>query len=260
MGASAGEAYVVLGLPEGVGEQECLEICEGMAGPLGEAGVRLLGGDVTRAPLLLLAVTVVGHAGSAAELVGRGGAHPGSLVAVTGELGGAAAGLVLLERPELGGSVSRGEAEGLRARQLEPTPRLAVGRALAASGAEAMIDLSDGLGADAGHLAAGAGVRLRIELERLPLQAGVADVAAAAGLDPLELATAGGEDYELLVAIPAERLDEAREAVRRAGCELAEIGEVETGLGVELRDAAGRTRPARGYDHRAPQAGGGDSG
>ena len=93
---------------------------------------------------------------------------------VTGELGGAAAGLLLLERPELADRLADPVAAALRARQLEPTPLLAAGSALAAAGATAMIDVSDGLGADAGHLASAGGAGLEIELERVPVQAGVA--------------------------------------------------------------------------------------
>ena len=165
-------------------------------------GVAVAGGDVTRAPALLVAVTVVGWAPDPQELVRRGGARPGDLIAVTGELGGAAAGLLLLSDEGLGRSVDDDLAAALRRRQLLPEPRLAAGVALAAAGATAMIDVSDGLGADAGHLASAGGVGLEIDLERLPIQAGVAEVAAAAGRDRLDLAAAGGEDYELLVALP----------------------------------------------------------
>jgi thiamine-monophosphate kinase len=177
------------------------------------------------------------------------------VIAVTGELGGAAAGLLLLERPELGDALDSAVADALRARQLRPLPRLADGRALAEAGADAMIDLSDGLGGDAGHVAAGSSVELRIEVERLPLQAGVAEIARGAGLDPVELAISGGEDYELLVALPEERLGEAGEAIAASGRSLTAIGEVATGAGV-LFSERGEARRATGFDQlrsrRAP--------
>ena len=79
-----------------------------------------------------------------------------------------------------------------------------------------MIDLSDGLGADASHLAAASGIGLRIDAAALPLAKGLAEVAAAAGREPLELAVSGGEDYELLAAIPPENLAEAADGARRS--------------------------------------------
>ncbi len=89
-----------------------------------------------------------------------------------------------------------------------------------------MIDLSDGLGGDAAHLAAASGVGLRIDAGSLPLAKGVAEVAAAAGRDPLELAVSGGEDYELLAALPPERLAEAASAIGAAAeTTLTQIGD-----------------------------------
>ncbi|HEY2637032.1 MAG TPA: thiamine-phosphate kinase, partial [Solirubrobacteraceae bacterium] len=208
----------------------------------------ILGGEVTRAPVLWLGVTVVGHAGDAAELVGRAGAQEGDALAVTGTVGGAAAGLELLKRPELAEALDDASAAGLRRRQLEPSPRLAAGRALASSGARAMIDVSDGVGADAAHLASAGGVRVEIDLERLPLEPGVAPIAERAGLDPLELAAGGGEDYELLAAIPPERLDAARDAVATAGTTLTEIGRVLRGTGAVLRGKDGAQHSPRGFD------------
>jgi len=252
MGAEPGEAYVVLGIPVDLDEDGCLELLDGLARVAAETGTTLAGGDVTRAPALTLAVTVVGHAESADELVRRSGASPGDSLVVTGELGGAAAGLLLLELPDaseidhtMGGSMS----DALLDRQLEPEARLAAGRALAEAGATAMIDLSDGLGGDAGHIASASGVGLRIEAAALPIAAGVAEVAAATGRSPLQLAVSGGEDYELLAAIPGDLLDAAAAAVAQAGgVELTRVGEVVAGEGVEIRLPDGGLLAPTGFD------------
>jgi thiamine-monophosphate kinase len=254
MGAGPGEAYVVLGVPPELDQDGCLELLDGMTATAEETGTTLAGGDVTRAPALTLAITVVGHAAKADELVTRSGAHPGDVLAVTGELAGAAAGLLLLDGSERRRSSPPPHSErnderarSLIGRLLEPRPRLKAGRALAKLGATAMIDLSDGLGGDAAHVAAAGGVRLRIDAGALPVAAGVAEIAAAAGRDPLELATSGGEDYELLVALPPERAEEAAEAVNELGG-LTRIGEVLAGEGVEIRLPGGGLLEPTGFD------------
>jgi thiamine-monophosphate kinase len=249
MGAAPGEAYVVLGAPADLSEDQCIELVDGLAGLAAETGTTLAGGDFSRSPVLSLAVTVVGHAAAAEQLVGRGGAQPGDALVLTGELGGAAAGLLLLQQPELAGAVVAATGERLRLRQIDPTPRLAAGRALASAGARAMIDLSDGLGGDAIHLASASGVGLRIDAAALPLANGVAEVAAAAGRDPLELAVSGGEDYELLAALgPAQLGDAATRIGEAAETTLAQVGEAVAGGGVEIRLPGGGTLTPAGFD------------
>jgi thiamine-monophosphate kinase len=249
MGAEPGEAYVALGAPADLGEAECLELIDGILALAAATGTTLAGGDVTRAPVLTLAVTVVGHADAPERLVGRGGGRAGDAVVLTGEIGGAAAGLLLLERPELAGTVAATTAERLRQRQLEPVPRLEQGRLLAAAGARSMIDVSDGLGGDALHLAAASAAGMRIEAAALPLQEGVAAVASAAGLDPLELAASGGEDYELLAALPPQCLDEAIAKIEETGgATLTRVGELVAGAGVEIRLRGGGLLPPAGFD------------
>lgn len=248
MGAAAGEAYVQLGVREDLADSDLHQLADGLGALAATHGVAVAGGDVVRAPALFVAVTVVGHAAGAEELVRRAGAREGDLLVVTGELGGAAAGLVLSERPQLGSELARGVAEALLRRQLEPQPRLAAGRALAAAGARAMIDLSDGLAGDARHLASASAVALEIEASRLPVQPGVAEVAAAAGIEPLELVAAGGEDYELLVALEPQRAEEAREATAGCGLGLTVIGSVRAGDGVAISGGPDRTRTLAGFD------------
>jgi thiamine-monophosphate kinase len=249
MGAEAGEAYVVVGVPTDLDEDGCLELIDGIGALAVETGTTLAGGDVTRAPVLTLAVTVVGHAATAEHLVGRGGAKPGDTLVLTGEIGGAGAGLLLLQRPELAASVSAEIAERLRLRQLDPVPQLAAGQALAAAGAGAMIDLSDGLGGDAAHLAEASAAGLRIDAAALPLASGVAEVATAAGRDPLELAASAGEDYQLLAALAPDRLAAAIAAIGESTeTTLTPIGEVLDGEDVEIRLPGGAILKPAGFD------------
>ncbi|HEU4906998.1 MAG TPA: thiamine-phosphate kinase [Solirubrobacterales bacterium] len=256
MGAEPGEAYVVLGVPPDLDEDGCIELLDGMTALAEATGTALAGGDVTRAPVLTLAVTVVGHAADPDDFVTRAGARPGDILVVTGELGGAAAGLLLLEQQatrdvpvERGPYGHRSTGTSLVGRQLEPRARLAAGQALAAAGATAMIDLSDGLGGDAGHLAAASGAGRCIAAAALPIETGVAAVAEAAGRDPLSLATAGGEDYELLASLPAGRFEAAAAAVEKTGeTQLSQIGAVVAGEGVEIRLPDGGLLPPSGFD------------
>ena len=249
MGAEPGEAYVWVGMPGDFDRDSCLELAEGIADLARELGVAVLGGDVTASGVLAISVTAVGHADTAGELVGRAGAQAGFALCATGSFGGAAAGLMLLEHDDLRAAAPGVAAEAAIARQLDPRPQLAAGRALAVAGARAMIDVSDGLGADAEHLAAASGLGIEVELESVPLAPGVRETAEAAGRDPLEMAASGGEDYELLCALPRGAMDEASAAVESAGGKLTEIGRFVAGGSVRLRLPGGRSVPASGHDH-----------
>lgn len=254
MGAEAGEAYVTLGLPEDFGEGECIELVDGMLALAAATGTSLVGGDLTRSPTLFLALTVVGHAPAAGALVQRGGARPGDVLVLTGEIGGAAAGLALLDAEARVDHVPGGStlASALIERQLEPQPRLAAGRALALAGATAMIDVSDGLGGDAAHIAAASAVGLDIDAESVPTAAGLDELARALDRDHWQFVLSGGEDYELLASLPAERLAVAIDSVRQAeGVALTRIGEVVADPGVEIRLPDGGLAEPGGFDQLA---------
>ena len=196
-GAEPEALLVSLGAPADTELDDVLELYEG----LNEPGVPLVGGDTTRAPQLILAVTAVGRSDRGP---GRAGAKPGDLLVVTGPLGAA-------------GAAFRRQGHA------RPPLRLDEGRRLARA-ASALTDISDGLAADAGHIAERSGCRIEIELEHVPLASG-------ATVDDLSF----GEDYELLAAT-------------RDPLELTVIGRCAEGAGVEIR-LAGEPVPLTGWDH-----------
>jgi thiamine-monophosphate kinase len=249
VGANAGEAYLALGLPPNVGEREALELVTGAEELAAELGVTICGGDLTASNELFVAVTVVGHAPTETELVSRQGSRPGELVGVTGRLGGAGAGLELLERKGHGLPVDVGER--LLDRQRRPRPQLEAGAALARAGVSAMIDLSDGLASDCVRLSEESGVAFEIELARVPLDDGVETVAEIVGRPAAEFAASAGEDYELLLTAPPEARAAAESAAEQAGTVITWIGKTRAGAGVKLLDDQGVARPLGGWDHLA---------
>jgi thiamine-monophosphate kinase len=247
MGADPGEAYIVLGLPAGFGEERALELVRAAIELGARTDTAIAGGDVVGAPVLTVSVTAVGWAESEDQLVGRDGALPGDLVGVTGGLGGAGAGLAVMA-----GRARAAGAEATLERARRPWPRLREGRALAAAGVHAMIDLSDGLATDAGHIGRASRACLRVRLDALPLADGVAEVCAELQEPVWRMAAAAGEDYELCFCAPAASRGRVEEAVRALGdVRVSWVGEVVEGAaGVRLLDERGDDVRIEGFEHR----------
>jgi thiamine-monophosphate kinase len=248
MAAAPGEAFLVLGLNPDRGRDFALELVGGAKALAERHGVTIAGGDVTRSDALFVSFTVVGWGEDPAQLVGRDGAQPGDLVGVTGTLGGAGAGLALLQGRANVEPEDRRQA--LHERYARPQPRIDEGQLLSHWGARAMIDLSDGLATDAQHLARRSGVRIEMSLGALPVAESVSDVAAQLGMRAAPFAASAGEDYELLVCASRH----ARGAIDRAlatlgsGVGIAWVGEVTDGPpGVVFSDAE---EPMSGYEHQ----------
>jgi thiamine-monophosphate kinase len=242
MAAEPGEAYISLGIPSDLSESDVLSLAASIEALAKETGVTVAGGDLVRSPTLFCSVTVVGWSDDAKQLIGRGGAKAGDGVFVSGPLGGAAAGLALLEGAA-GSGLDRKLGEALISAQLRPQPRFDCARRLRSAGADALIDLSDGLATDAGEIAARSGVTIEIDLAAIPLAAGVEQIAAELGRDAAQFAASGGEDFELCVCMPEGA------AANVAG--LIRVGGVFDGPAeVRFVGRGGEQVELHGYEHR----------
>jgi thiamine-monophosphate kinase len=195
-----------------------------------------LGGDTTRADALMIDVAVLGELDAPPVL--RSGARPGDLLAVTGELGASAAGLLALEN-----GASR--PQRLVRRHLRPEPRVEAGSVAARLGAGAMIDLSDGLASDVRHVCERSGVGCRIELGLLPVAEDTQEFLGSQGHDSELLAATGGEDYELLISAPEPVLDALAEGVEGP---VTTVGDVTEG-GVLFHRDGEPVEGLSGWDH-----------
>ncbi len=190
----------------------------------------IIGGNITSASELSLTITVLG---STRRPLSRSGAVPGDILFVTGSLGGPAAAVRALEVGQL-------PEPAHRVRFASPVPRLREARWLAELGARAGIDISDGLVGDAGQLARASGVTLCLDAARVPCIAGV----------PAQAALAGGEEYELLVAMPNDVSIDSGAFERRFGISITAIGVVET-AGSQAVIVSGARVDSSGHDHLA---------
>jgi thiamine-monophosphate kinase len=259
MGCRPRYALLALGLPPEREVAEIEDLYRGIAECAAAYGFALVGGDVVRAPTVVINVTLVGESlpvdGEKRPLLERSAARVGDVVAVTGPLGGSAAGLRLLTAAQ--SLEPRSPDENARAALCEahrrPKPRVAAGLALIEAGLRCAIDVSDGLVADIGHICERSGVAVELAAEQVPIFPGAT---AVFGTEALDLALSGGEDYELVCAAPESTLARASDLLQQRGeRRLIPIGVVVPAEGtqarVRVRLADGTFRPldARGYQH-----------
>jgi thiamine-monophosphate kinase len=235
MGATPLTLLVGIACPPDLPAEWVLQMIAGMLAECGRAGASIAGGDVTAAGCIMLGITALGNLGGR-QPVTRGGARAGDQVAVAGLLGWSAAGLALL-RAGMADGLSA-ELTGLVTAHRRPQPQYQAGPAAAMAGATAMVDVSDGLMQDLGHIAAASGVCINVRTASIPVGGPVTAAADMLGAQWQDWLLAGGEDHALAATFPAA-------TILPAGW--VAIGEVCEGRGV-LADGAPRNGPA-GWDH-----------
>ncbi|MEE8209119.1 MAG: thiamine-phosphate kinase, partial [bacterium] len=251
MGGTPRFALVTLALPSSTPVADVDALYRGIRRSCEHYTLSLIGGDTTRAPQMLLSLVLIGEQDED-QVVARSGASPGEAVCVTGTLGDAAFGFVLLEEGIRAEGASA-DVQWLLHRHVAPRPRVIIGRRIAGEGlASAMIDVSDGLATDIKHLCTASGVGARIDLARLPCSSPLKELAPTRGLDPFQVALTGGEDYELLFTVPAEKLETLEYEARIVGPRITRIGTTTDATeGVVVVEPDGRARPLseEGFNH-----------
>jgi len=239
MGAVPSWFVCALALPRGARSAQVRALARGMAPLAREAGIRLVGGNFTQAKELSVTLTAAGRVGARGALL-RSGGRPGDQLYVSGTLGDARLGLACL---------GMRRAPRAQLRQRRPRPRLGLGL-LSAHYASAGIDISDGLVGDLGHLCNASRVGARVSLAALPVSS---ELRKEAGRHAWRWAVAGGEDYELLLAVPRKAVRAFERASRRAGHSVANVGELTRRRAVVFVDARGRpTAVPHGFEHFTP--------
>src|SRR5215813_7988289 len=260
MGGEPRYAVASIALTKGSSMEFIEELLSGMFDLANAFGFSLVGGDTSASPgPLFIDTSAIGVCGRGRAITRRG-ARPGDLVYVTGDLGNSALGLSLLKRgfrsdesvSDSSDRISRAIQAAIK-RHLIPAPRVLAGRMLGLGGlATAMIDISDGLGTDLGHIAEDSKCGAIIHAELLPIARAVRDLSRAGGeTDPVELALESGEEYELAFCSPPEASERIREMSRELQLPITRIGEMigESGLYIQ-RDGQTAMMDIKGFEHQ----------
>lgn len=245
MGGRPLYALVSLGLPLETEVEDVMSLYQGLLDLAGRSGTAVIGGHVSASSNLYIDIQITGcTAGPDGRVLDRSAAQPGDLIAVTGWLGSAAAGLKTLQANI---SLEPSSASYLKQAFSHPEPRLAEGRLLLESGVKCAIDISDGLMADLAHICRSSGAAAEIRTGKLPVRP---EVQAAFGEKALELALSGGEDYQLLFTASRAVMETVQKA---CSYPVTIIGEIQAGNPgrVLIIDNSGKivSPAAAGWDH-----------
>ncbi len=247
MGGIPREALVSIAIPDTVRLETLDAVYEGMKSMAREFDVNLVGGDTTASPgHLLINVALVGEAREE-EILYRSGAEQGDWIFLTGPVGDSAAGLDILL-----GNRSREAQDALLQAHLNPFPHVKAGRIIATQrAAHSLIDVSDGLAGDLGHLCTESEVGAVLEEDRIPTTEPFRAYCGRFGLDPTSMAIRGGEDYVLLGTVPEKSAALLEKALVSDGCEFFRIGRIVEQPGIRLlcRDGSTRDLEASGWNH-----------
>jgi thiamine-monophosphate kinase len=250
MGAKPTAAVVSLGVPEDYPVRDLEAFYDGLKSWGESYGAEIVGGDTVGSDKFVVNVALLGEV-EAGHALRRDGAKAGDALFVTGTLGDSAAGLHALLNPS---SLGKEVSPLLVKKHLSPVPRFASGRFLAVKKlASAAIDVSDGLSSEIHHICAESGLGAEIHEEALPLSDSLLHYCSELGLDPLEFALNGGEDYELLFTVPLDKISQVVQKMQpETGVACRSIGRmVPKAKGVTLIMKTGERRPfpPKGYDH-----------
>jgi thiamine-monophosphate kinase len=248
MGGVSRFCLTALGIPPRITVDQISAFYRGFNALLRKCRTALVGGDTCSSPdKFFVSVTAIGEA-KPARILTRSGARPGDRVFVTGALGDSAAGLEMLQnKNERAGSRGR-EAKKIMEKHLRPVPRLDEGRKIALTGcAHAMIDISDGLSSDLSHICKQSGVGAEIMADHIPISSSLHSLSKELSKEDLQYALHGGEDYELLFAVPRNRMKK----VLALNLPLREIGCITAGRKISLVHSNGKKTALKpeGFDH-----------
>lgn len=247
MGGTPKEAIISIAIPDTISLADLDALYAGMKSMAKEFMVNLLGGDTTSSPeRLVISIAVVGEAVED-EILFRSGARAGQVIFLTGPVGSSAAGLdIILKAREV-----RGWSELIDAHN-DPYPAVKAGRIIAKSKlASALIDVSDGVAADLGHVCAESNVGAILESKAIPNTEQFRRYCETFSEEPTHMSLHMGEDYVLLGTVPAEAAKDLRESLESNGCQFYPIGHTvkETGLQLKAEDGSLKMIDTRGWNH-----------